>query len=228
MPRHLRPAIRTTPAILLAACLSVAPLTAQEQVWRQHASIGGGAAVPGADLRPFMSPSFLLRLNYAYRFHRNLQVESGLDSYFGAARVDRVENSAVGDIRIADSEYVVPFGVRAVLPLAHNRFELGAGGGGAYIFYGEEARQPEGVAVYCPYGGCAVIVDCKTCKSRSGWGYYGLVGASFSLDAQHRLWLGVTGRFLRGTTSGQTLGTLSRIETKDQWFAAVFDITYRF
>lgn len=214
--------------ILAALSWTHARLAAQERPWRQIATIGGGVGVPGADLRPHMSSSFLLRVNYAYRFHRNLQAEAGLDSLFGAAGVNKVESSAVGDIKIRDTEYLVPFGARAILPLARNRFELSVGGGGAYIRYAEEAGSPEGVQVYCPYGGCSVIVDCYTCKSRGGWGYYGVAGAAFALDARRRLWLGVTGRFVRGTTSGQPLGSVSRFETKDQWFATAVELSWKF
>jgi hypothetical protein len=175
-----------------------------------------------------MSPASLLRLSYAYRFHRNLQAEAGLDALFGAAGVYRVESTVVGDVKINDSESLIPFGARALLPLARNRLELSAGGGGAYIFYSEDAGVPEGVKVFCPYGNCSVSVDCKSCTSRSGWGYYGVAGAAFSLNASRRLWRGLTGRFVRGTTAGQSLGSLAPFETRDQWFAAAVDLSYRF
>jgi hypothetical protein len=184
-------------------------------------------AVAGADARAYMSSSFLLRMNYAYRFHRNLQADVGLDTLFGAAGVNKVLPSAVGDIKVHDSEYLVPFGARAILPLFHDRFELSAGGGGMYILYAEEAAAPEGVTVYCPSGGCSIIVDCSTCKSRNGWGYYGIAGAAYSLDNRRRLWLGISGRFIRGTTSGQPLGTGTLFETKDQWFATAVELTFR-
>ncbi len=65
------------------------------------------------------------------------------------------------------------------------------------------------------------------CKSRSGWGYYGIAGAAYSLDNRRRLWLGFSGRFIRGTTFGQPLGTGPHFETKDQWFATAVELTFR-
>ena len=35
-------------------------------------------------MRPYMSSAFLMRVSYAYRFHRFLQAEAGLDAIFGA------------------------------------------------------------------------------------------------------------------------------------------------
>ena len=214
--------------LFAALCCCEKPSAAQEHTWKQNATIGAGVAIPGADMRPFMSSAFLFRVNYAYRFHRFLQAETGIDAISGAAGVNRVEDSAVGDIRIRDNEYVVPFGVRAILPLSRGRFELSTGGGGAYIFYSEEADAPEGVNVYCPFGGCAVIVDCNHCNSRSGWGYYAIAGAALALDARRRTWLGFTGRFVRGTTSGQTLGRVPGLSTADQWLGAAVELNYRF
>ena len=201
--------------------------TAQERPLKNSFELGGGAAVPAADLRPYMSSSFLLRLGYGYRLHRNLQADFGLEGVFGAAGVKRVERSAVGDIKIDDSEVLVPFGARAILPLAHDRFELHAGGGGMYLHYAEEASVPEGVTVICYYGSCTVDVDCPACRSRSGWGYYGRAGAAISLDRRHRCWLGLDTRLIRGTTSGQALGSVPEFRTKDQWVNTTIALIFR-
>jgi hypothetical protein len=227
VPRQANALFSAVLCMLGALCLTNTRLAAQENGLKHNLTVGGGVAVAGADARAYMSSSFLLRVNYAYRFHRNLQAELGLDALFGAAGVNKVQSSVVGDIKVHDSEYLVPFGARAILPLLHDRLELSAGGGGMYLLYAEEAAAPEGVTVYCPYGGCALIVDCTTCKSRSGWGYYGVAGAAYSLDNRRRLWLGFSGRFMRGTTSGQPLGTGPHFETKDQWFATAVELTFR-
>jgi hypothetical protein len=196
---------------------------------RKHiVSIGGGAAVAGADLRSNMSSAFLLRTSYAWRFHRFFQAETGLDASFGSAGIDRREHSAVGNIKITDSEYFVPFGASAVLPLAKGRLELTAGGGGAYLYYNEEAGVPEGVNVYCPYGGCSVTVDCPSCKSRGGWGYYGSGSVAFPLDRRRRVWLNFTCRYFRGATSGQSLGAVQAGKTLDQWLAPTIGVSGRF
>ncbi len=144
-----------------------------------------------------------------------------------AAGVKRVEQSAVGDIKISDSEVLIPFGARAILPLAHDRFELHAGGGGTYLRYAEEASVPEGVTVTCLYGPCYVDVDCPACTSRGGWGYYGMAGAAISLDRRHRCWLGLDTRFVRGRTRGQALGAVPGFRTKDQWVNTAIDLIVR-
>src|SRR5512138_2501262 len=158
----------------VAAGPSSLPLTAQEKPLKNWCEIGGGAAMPAADLDPYMSSSFVFRMAYGRRLHRNLQADFGLEGVFGASGVDRVERSAVGDIDIRDDELLVPIGARGVLPLAHDRLELHAGGGGAYLHYAEEASVPKGVSVICLSGPCAVNVECPECRSRGGWGYYGI------------------------------------------------------
>ena len=191
---------QTTARIILAlvsvSCTQMV-LAAQEPDGKNLITVGGGGAFPGADLRPYMSSAFLLRLNYAYRFHRNLQAEVGMDALFGAAGVNKIVPSVVGDIKINDDEVFVPFGLRAILPLHHNRFELSAGGGGAYMTYSENASVPEGVTVSCPYGPCYVNVDCPTCKSRGGWGCYGIGGADFAPAARRRAGVGDKGSVVR-------------------------------
>lgn len=193
---------QTLSSILAAFSLSSTPLTAQDKYWKNQATIGAGLAVPGGDTSAYMSSSFLLRLNYAYRFHKNLQAEVGLDSILGGAGVNKVAPTPFGNVRVYDCEYFYPFGARVILPLFHNRFEFSGGGGGAYMQYSEEIKPAEDSAATCPYGGCG----CVTCKLRAGWGYYSVAGAAFSLDHRRRFWLGVNGRYVPGNHLRTVLG----------------------
>ena len=209
-------------AVLSAVAL---PLLAQEEYRKHSFLIGGGAGVPGRDLRDLMSTSFLLRFGYGYRFHRNFQADVGVEGTFGAAGVKIVQQSAIGDIRIHDYELFVPFGLQAILPVAHTRFEFHGGGGGTYIHYAEEASVP-GITLNCPYG-CSVDIACPACRSRGGWGYYGNAGVAVSVDRGKHVWLGLSTRFVKGTTSGEPLGTVPGFETKDQWLNTAVEVILR-
>jgi hypothetical protein len=220
--------IQSTLAAWVGAAGMVLPLLAQDGARKHSMAIGGGVALPAADLRQYVSSSFLLRLSYGYRLHRNLQADVGVEGVFGAAGVHTVQQSAIGNIQIHDAETLVPFGARAILPLAQGRFELHGGGGGMYLRYSEEASVPEGVTVTCIYGPCAIDIACPACRSRDGWGYYWLAGTAISLDPKHRYWLGLETRFVNGATSGQGLGSLPEFRTKDQWLNTAVEFGWRF
>jgi hypothetical protein len=87
------------------------------------------------------------------------------------------------------------------------RLLLSAGGGGAYLRYTELLRQPSDFFRF----------ECPVCSSRSGWGYYGLVGGSVALDRRQLFRLGVTARVYQGHTDGEFLGLVPPIRTRDRW-----------
>src|ERR1017187_7202307 len=66
---------------------------------------------------------------YSFRLRRWLALEGGV---LTAINPTGVINSEFGYFDIHDRFTWVPFGVRFILPLRHDRFELSAGGGGAY------------------------------------------------------------------------------------------------
>lgn len=198
---------------------------AQQPIQRNSFSIGAGAAVPGQDLKPFMSSAIQFRLGYGYRFLRYLQADMGLNVVVQAAGVEGTIESPVGESKIRDFEYLLPLGGRAVLPLAHGWIEIHAGGGGAYLRYQEEASVPSGV--HC-YGNCYYDIDCLTCTSRSGWGQYATVGAAVALDRQSRAWLGLNTQFFRGGTSGDSLGSVRAPKSRDTWAVVSLELTRRF
>jgi hypothetical protein len=199
--------------------LTAAPLAAQER-WDHKFSftLGGGVAVPGQDLRGSFTNTGLVRLGFGYRFWRYLQADAGLDAVIHAAGVDFSRSSIIGNLRVRDNEYLVPLGGRAILPIG--RVELFAGGGAAYLHYAEE--------VEVPGGGSDSSFNCTICTSRGGWGYYAVAGVTAAVDRRKRFWVGVETRAFRGRTSGDPLGSVPSVETRDQWVdtAAVFTVRF--
>ena len=95
----------------------------------------------------------------------------------------------------------VPFGLRAVLPLAHGRIELSAGGGGLYEKY----------SVSNPESGFGLV-------PRQGWGGYASARAAVAVDHRRRFWLGVTPRLMVANPP----------YARDRWFVLTGDIGLRF
>jgi hypothetical protein len=199
--------------------LAAVPLAAQERLTgRFSLTVGGGAGVPGQDLEGLMTDSGLLRVGFGYRFSRYLQADTGLDAVIHAAGVDFSQSTIIGNLRVRDNEYLVPFGGRVILPIG--RVELFAGGGGAYLHYAEQ--------VSVPGGGSDNHFNCTICTSRGGWGYYATAGVMAAVDRRRRLWVGVESRGFRGRTSGDPLGSVPSVETHDQWVDTAAVLTVRF
>lgn len=193
--------------VLLVALLSAGTLAAQSHYTRHNFSLGFGAGQPRGDLRGYFSYSFGLDVGYGYRFHPNFQLDTGLETLFGAAGVRDYYESEFGDLRIKDYQFLVPMGGRAILPLASGRLLISGGGGAAYMRYQERIRQP-----YEYYR-----IECPVCRSRSGWGSYGLVGVSVALDRYQHFRVGVTAKVYRGHTEGEAFGQVQSIRTRDHW-----------
>jgi hypothetical protein len=209
---------------LSVLCISLLAAEAENRPRKSAFVIGGGAGIPGEDLGKAMSPSFLMRFGYGYRPHRFFQVEIGADCILHAAGISTSEQTFIGEIRKMDNEYLIPFGARFLLPVS-KRFEFFAGGGGSYIWYGEEADIP---GLTCSGSGCIYSVPCPGCISRSGWGLYGTAGFNISLESRNRFWLGLETRYFRGGTSGRLLGNGLYLETTDQWFNPSINLVFRF
>jgi len=222
---------RCLPLILILAV----PLFAQEAKPRYNTIYaGGGIAMPQADLRGYMTKSAMFQLGYGYRFHKYFQADIAGIGVVEAAGIHFslptfTGDVKTGDIHVSDSELLVPFGGRAILPLAGGRIELFAGGGGVYLRYSEEAASKV-VDCYGPGGPATCSVDqaCPQCTSRSGWGGYGVAGANSALDRKRRVWVNVESRFVTGHTSGKLLGSGAPFQTKDQWTLIVGNVGVRF
>jgi len=183
------------------------PVFGQDDFTRHNFTLGVGAARPKGDLGAFLADSAGTAVGYGYRFHRYFQLDVGLEVLFGAAKVRDFLDTGLGPLRIRDREFLVPLGGRAILPLANGRVLFSGGGGAAYMRYSELLRQPSDY----------FRVDCSVCTSRSGWGYYALASLGFALDRGQHFRLGATSRFYRGHTTGDPIGTVPGIRTKDHW-----------
>ncbi len=193
---------------LLLFAISAPAFASQWWYPKHNLTFGVGAGQPQADLVRFFNDSAGLSVNYGYRFHPNLQAEVGFDTIFFAARVrDYISSGSFGDLRIHDYQFLIPVGVRAILPLERGRFLISAGGGGVHMRYTELLRQP----------GEYFRIDCRVCGSRSGWGYYGLIGGSAFVDRRKHFRIGVTSRVYQGHTDGDPIGPLPGLRTRDRW-----------
>jgi hypothetical protein len=188
--------------------------------YQKHSfAIGGGGGIPRGDLEPLLDTSPALRINYGYRFMKNFQADFGFDTVFHAANIKDYYQSQFGDLRIKDYQFFLPMGARTIIPLAGNRVQFYAGGGAAWMSYRERIRQPFGDYLR---------LDCPVCSSRSGWGYYAMLGSSFALDRAQFFRLGFTTKLYRGTTSGDPIGPIPPFTTHDQWLTTAAEFSFNF
>jgi hypothetical protein len=173
-----------------------------------------------------MTPSGVLQFGYGYRPWKHFQADVSLTVVPRAAGINVPLQTTVGTFEVKDTEFILPFGGRAILPLLAGRMELFGGGGGTYLHYTEIA--PTRLGYGCYPSACVFDVACPFCVSRGGWGGYGTAGADVALDRRRRVWLGVETRFVKGTTSGELLGSGGTIKTKDQWLNMAMNVAYRF
>lgn len=215
----MTPHKRLSLVCLLATPLA-APLLAQPLARQFSVSIGTGGAIPREDLASFMTTSSLLTVGFGYRPIRYLQADLGMDAIFHAAGVRGFEDTIIGRIKIRDNEILVPFGGRAIIPLASQRIELFGGGGPAYLHYGE--------SVEVPGSGSDSSFNCQTCRSRGGWGSYAIAGVNVAVERSQRFWVGVQSRLVHGKTNGDPLGAVPPLQTQDTWIntAAVFLVRF--
>jgi hypothetical protein len=174
---------------------------------RHNINVMVGAGLPRGELRTLFSDSALVGVDYGYRFHRNLQVDAGFDSVFGAAGVRDWLPSQFGNLRIRDFQTFVPFGGRVILPLNEERIHIYGGLGGVYMRYAERINQPVDY----------FRIPCDVCAARDGFGYYGLFGVNASFDQRRMFRFGAGTRVYRGHTSGDRLGAVPPRETTDRW-----------
>jgi len=200
--------------VLLALAL---PLFAQSYP-KHNFTAGVGGAMPGSDLEGQFSNRPDVSFGYGYRIHENFQLDAGLDVVFGAAGVRDFLETDLGYLRIRDFEYLLPLGGRIILPVSDGRVLFSVGGGAAYMRYSERLKQ---VSDYYQY-------ECPYCGSRSGWGYYTLVGGSVALDRSQRFRVGVTSRLYRGNTDGDAIGYIPALRTHDTWLNVAGEFTVSF
>jgi hypothetical protein len=116
--------------------------------------------------------------------------------------------------------FLMPFGVRLVLPLLGDHVLVGLGGGGAFLVHGEANDR-----VHPDLGrGCA-----STCERRYGLGGYGLVRLEFVPGSRGRIGLGVVMRYTRARLSGGAyLPRFSESGARDEWLQVGGTVSVRF
>lgn len=203
---------------LVLPLLILAPLAAQDYYPHHNLTFGAGAARPRGDLGSLLDDTPGISVGYGYRFLRYFQADIGLDILFGAAGIRDFLSTGIGDYRIKDREYFLPFGGRAIAPLFGGRLLISGGGGGAWLKYHERVNQP----------GTDFHVDCPVCAARSGWGYYALANASYFLDSGKHFRVGAATRAVRGHTDGDPLGFVPGYRTKDRWLTIGAEMGFSF
>ena len=195
--------------VVVAFALMAAPAGfAQDYFGKYNINLSTGVAIPQDELSTGFTNAPLVGVGFGYRVVRNFQVDAGFETVFGAADIRTFTRTDIGTLEINDRQYFVPFGGRAILPFGDaGRMEVYGGGGGAYLRYSEVLRQPSDF----------FQVPCTVCSSRSGWGYYGLVGFRAALNRGRNFWLGVSSKVYRAKTDGEQLGDIPPFETKDRW-----------
>ncbi len=200
------------------AVLAAGTVSAQSAFPRHHFTGSLGAAVPGQDLAGNFSPSFGFGANYGYRFLRNFQFDVGAEGALGSARVRDFLDTNFGPRRIRDFQFFLPIGGRVVLPLAGDRAEVFAGGGGAYVRYFEAVSQPNQF----------IRIDCPFCGARNGFGYYGLAGFRFRPGSWRGIWVGGSVRLTRVETSGDSFGPIGPARSRDRWITPMLEFGISF
>jgi hypothetical protein len=207
------------PFSVLALAVGLPVLAGAQYRYPHHNfSAGLGAGVPQADLRPVFDPKVGFRFGYGYRFHRFFQGDAGFETVVGAAGVRDFLQTALGVQRIRDFQYFVPVGGRAIIPLAGDRLLVHGGGGGAYIRYSERISQPSDY----------YRIACPVCSARSGWGHYAQAGFSVAIDRFQRFRVGIVSRVFRGHTSGEAIGAVPNVRTRDHWVNTMAEFAIAF
>ena len=137
-----------------------------------------------------------LGATYGHRVTPSIELEAGV---FGAIKPVKVTCGYNGCFT-PDSGFVwVPFGVRLLLPLRRDRFEVSGGAGGLY-----ENFRNYGTSAY------------------SGFGAYVKASAAVAIDRHRHFWLGATPRIMiaNGIGSGRY--------ARDRWFMLSADFGFRF
>jgi len=172
-------------------------LLAAQSVPRNRISLSGGW---GSQISVFPTngeSAPALGISYGFRPLRWFELESGLVT---ALHPGGPICSAHGCFDPDDRYFWVPFGVRFVAPIAWQRVELSAGGGGLYQKYTANSANPYNVQSY------------------GAWGGYFTGGAAVSLDRSRRFWLGATPRVMLANPAFR----------RDRWFVITGDVGFRF
>jgi hypothetical protein len=138
----------------------------------------------------------VLGISYGFRPLRWFELEAGLMTGLQPGQTVCTGQSCFDP---SDRYFWAPFGARFVAPIAWNRVELSAGGGGLLEKYSVSIRpNPFNIATY------------------HGWGGYFAGGAAVKLT--RHFWVGGTPRFL----------LVNPPYRRDRWFTITGDVSFRF
>ncbi len=139
-----------------------------------------------------------LGISYGHRIHKYVEAETGV---FTALNPTGDVCSAHGCVDVNDRYFWVPFGVRFIAPLYHDRVEFSGGGGGLYEKYTVGSPGPGGAP-----------------QPRQGWGGYFVGAAAVALDHSRHFWLGATPRWFLANPA----------YARDRWFQISGEFSVRF
>ncbi len=177
-------------------------------------NIGGALVDSTGDLNGIFKNAPMVGGAFAYRFHRNIQVEGGLDVAFGAARLSGSgQLSGGGTLNTTDREYFLLLGGRWVMPFKQEKYLLTGGAGAAIVNYNEVPVSVPGVRIVC-----------SGCSSRQGAGYYTLMG--FKRMINPNFGIGVTVKAIISKTEGDSLNTPLALKSNDKW--GLVSLTFSF
>lgn len=115
--------------------------------------------------------------------------------------------------------FLMPFGLRVVLPLGTEQVVVGLGGGGAFLLHGEANDRDHPVLGR----GCAA-----SCENRYGLGAYDLARLEF-IPGGGRIGMGVASRYTRARLSGgKYLPRFGDSRTPDGWVQLGGTLSVRF
>ena len=197
--------------------LSTGLLCEQDLFPRHYLNAGGGVGMPRGEINQYFASRFCGTVNYNYRFHRYFQADAGYDIVLGAAQINDIVETELGNQRIRDRQHFVTFGGRGIMPLARGRVLISGGGGGAYLRYQESISQPSQY----------YRLACPACIGRGGFGGYGVISAKFS-NRWQRYWFGVTSKVIRGSSQGEPFAGLPTTRTKDHWINTFVEFGFGF
>jgi hypothetical protein len=115
--------------------------------------------------------------------------------------------------------FLMPFGLRFLVPMAADHVMIGLGGGGAFLLHGEANDRHD------PVLGPACAASCE---NRYGLGAYGLARVEVS-PGGGRVGVGIVSRYTRARLSGgQYLPRFGSAGTRDGWFQVGATLSVRF
>lgn len=206
--------------VLALAAGPAASAQSYGRYWPKHNVWGGmGIALPRQELQPGYKNAFGWTVGYGYRPMPYVQFDVGYEGSYNAADVnDYYDQPAFGPLRIRDFQTFLPFGARAILPLAGGKVEIFGGGGGAYLRYSERLRQP----------GEYYNIGCPVCRARDGFGWQALAGFNVGITRNNAVKLGVMTRMYDAETSGPAVGNIWDGKTKDRWVNTYLTLGFSF